>query len=363
MNRNFDILIVGGGPAGLAAWLFLHEKCPELASRTILIEKSVYPRTKICGGGISTPGRHVLSRLSLDLNFSYNEISHLEIILEKSYILKAPEGFIIVNRNEFDSALAENAKERGLIVHESESFIDLKRKSDHLIVYTDKTSYRVKSLVGADGVRSAVRKKIHIKEQSRLSSLYQQFLKIVKNNEGENISRKAIFDFTPLIKSGLQGYVWCFPGLSKEGFYNNVGIYDSRIYRNRKTIPVENIVRNSILNLLSSSEIKSFKNYPLRYFSSEGIYSQPHVILTGEAAGVEPALGEGISVSLNFGDIASQALVDAFREKDFSFRNYNSRILQHKLGLALQNQVSWAKLFYSNNNSSLHYLHRYFGCV
>ena len=48
---DYDVMIVGGGPAGISTWLHLHKRNPALAARTILIDKAVYPRQKLCGGG------------------------------------------------------------------------------------------------------------------------------------------------------------------------------------------------------------------------------------------------------------------------------------------------------------------------
>ena len=49
---DYEIMIVGGGPAGISTWLHLHKYFPELAEKTLLIEKATYPRDKLCGGAI-----------------------------------------------------------------------------------------------------------------------------------------------------------------------------------------------------------------------------------------------------------------------------------------------------------------------
>ncbi len=44
---DYDVMIVGGGPAGISTWLHLQKRNPVLAARTILLEKATYPRDKL----------------------------------------------------------------------------------------------------------------------------------------------------------------------------------------------------------------------------------------------------------------------------------------------------------------------------
>ena len=45
---NFDVIVVGAGPAGSTAAKFLAEK----GINTLLVDKEKFPRDKLCGGGI-----------------------------------------------------------------------------------------------------------------------------------------------------------------------------------------------------------------------------------------------------------------------------------------------------------------------
>ena len=47
--RSFDVIVVGGGPAGASAARMLGEA----GIQTLLLDKSAFPRDKPCGGGIS----------------------------------------------------------------------------------------------------------------------------------------------------------------------------------------------------------------------------------------------------------------------------------------------------------------------
>src|SRR5260370_33686531 len=49
MNRNFDVIIVGGGPAGSTAAY----KLGRSGARVLLLDKATFPREKPCGGGLT----------------------------------------------------------------------------------------------------------------------------------------------------------------------------------------------------------------------------------------------------------------------------------------------------------------------
>ena len=52
LNCDYDIMIVGGGPAGISTWLHLHKYNPVVSFKSVLIEKEKYPRDKVCGGAL-----------------------------------------------------------------------------------------------------------------------------------------------------------------------------------------------------------------------------------------------------------------------------------------------------------------------
>jgi flavin-dependent dehydrogenase len=93
--------------------------------------------------------------------------------------------------------------------------------------------------------------------------------------------------------------------------------------------------------------------HPERWFSPIGSYSGPNVLLVGDAAGIEPLFGEGISMALAYGPIAAGAVKNAFEQKNFEFRNYTDAILRSHLGKILQRNRIVAKLFYKRQLQKL----------
>ena len=60
-KKVFDVVIVGGGPAGTTAALYANR----LGLSTLIVDKSIWPRDKICGDAISGKVVDILKDLDL----------------------------------------------------------------------------------------------------------------------------------------------------------------------------------------------------------------------------------------------------------------------------------------------------------
>src|SRR5512143_362329 len=106
-----DILILGGGPAGLSTALHLAQLAPQLKSRILVLEKAHYPRPKLCGGGLTVDAEVLLQGLGLDVA----EVPHVDAaeahldFAGHGLTVAAPRGkhvLRMIRRDEFDAWLA-----------------------------------------------------------------------------------------------------------------------------------------------------------------------------------------------------------------------------------------------------------------
>ena len=88
------------------------------------------------------------------------------------------------------------------------------------------------------------------------------------------------------------------------------------------------------------------QGHPERWFAPTCTYARPNVLLVGDAAGVEPLFGEGISFALAYGPVAATAIAQAFRDNDFGFAGYRNLILEDRLGKLLSRNRRLAHCFY-----------------
>jgi flavin-dependent dehydrogenase len=101
-------------------------------------------------------------------------------------------------------------------------------------------------------------------------------------------------------------------------------------------------------------EPKAWSSHPVHWFSDEDLISQPNVLLVGDAAGIEPAFGGGIHIALSYGEVAAQAIIDAFQNNDFSFHDYGKRLQSHLVGEWIHNCTCLALEMYGGRKNPLH---------
>jgi flavin-dependent dehydrogenase len=343
---DYDVVIVGSGPAGVSTWLHLHRFEPQLAARTLVLEKAQHPRPKLCGGGVMRAADVVLGRLRVKIDAPSVPIHNVEFRYRgRRFYWRQKNFFRVVRRYEFDAELANVARQRGMTLHEQEAFRDFVRINGGVEVDTDRGTYRARALVGADGSHSVVRPKMRIEEQARVSRLIEILTPANHQVDPEFVNNTAVFDFNGL-DAGLQGYIWDFPCWEDGAAAMNRGIFDSRVYPHRPRADLKSLFQSALHARNAFDTEQRWEGHPERWFHPKAAYAQPNVLLAGDAAGVEPFGGEGISFALQYGEVAAAELVAAFRQNDFSFAGYRDHIMAHELGKALILRLRLAKFTY-----------------
>ena len=112
MNPNpqiFDVIIVGGGLAGLSSAIHLSK----YNLKVLLIEKNNYPKHKVCGEYISNEVLPYLNYLGIDVfSLGAQKIKRFELSTPKNKLLKSnlTLGGFGISRYVLDHALYEKAK-------------------------------------------------------------------------------------------------------------------------------------------------------------------------------------------------------------------------------------------------------------
>ncbi len=298
MNSNqFDVIVIGGGPAGGNAAYHLSKNNISVG----FFEKSELPRHKVCAGGIT---RRAAKLYSPDLGeISENECSHLELFLD----LKSPKPFVssadsplvtMVMRNQFDYALIQLAKSNGAQIFEKTLVKGVISKKDHVEICTDKGQFQSKYLILADGAAGRLAKLLDWPDHRRLVPAAEIELP-VNIDIMARFQNKARFDFGQITK----GYAWVFPKRS----HLSIGI----LSHNKKTLRIELSRYLKFLGINTPQKGLNLKGHMIPMSPRKAPFIRKRIMLVGDSAGfVDPITAEGISYALQSGFLASQALLE-----------------------------------------------------
>ena len=312
---KYDVVIVGAGPAGSTAAKFLSEK----GVKVLLLDKSKFPRDKLCGGSIPV---RVLKKFKYieekDLIESYiyggcvhSPSQKYKVKLQKNEPLSAT-----VLRKKFDYGLVKFAIDAGTTFMDGKSAADIRIFSDRAkISFTDKTSIESEIVIGADGVWSVVAKQSGLRQNCKNIGMsivceYPMEAKMLDYY----FTEKRIAHIHLNI-GGIKGYGWVFPkkkhvnlGICEFESINtkrNSELNFKKVYESYVQILKENKV---IPNSLKIGKIRGAA-LPIRPL--EKTYAD-RVILCGDAAGlINPSTGAGIDYAMSSGKIAANVIADA----------------------------------------------------
>lgn len=339
-THTHDLLIAGAGPAGLAAALHLVRSDRRWAERMVVVERATHPRDKLCGGGVTRTGEEELAELGLGWNGGGAAgsqappnvpITELRLAFgERAWAARGETIFRVTRRRELDSWLLRAAEREGVEVRQGEAVMRLETGSDGVRVETDRAIYRVAALLGADGSTGTVRRRLGWEAGERQARL----LEVLTPESPEGGAGPAgwrgvaVFDFTPMT-AGVRGYYWDFPSLVDGRPVMNRGIFDSRA--GRGTLAPGTSLKQLLAEALERRgrrlDDHTLDGHPIRWFDRRARVAAPRVLLAGDAAGVDPLLGEGISFAFAHGRVAAAAVADAFARRDLAFGSYPARLL------------------------------------
>ncbi len=155
-----DILIIGGGPAGLATAIAARQN----GLGVVVLERAAPPIDKACGEGLMPDGLAVLRGLGVELGAeSYRPFYGIryvdgETVAEGRFAADPGIYGAGVRRVRLHEALAERAAALGIEVRWRTRVLDLRPDSQSLVAETTAGALRVRFVVGADGLHSRVRR-------------------------------------------------------------------------------------------------------------------------------------------------------------------------------------------------------------
>ncbi|MBC8047752.1 MAG: FAD-dependent monooxygenase, partial [Fimbriimonadaceae bacterium] len=246
-----DIFILGAGPGGATAALFLaKENIP-----CVLADKAIFPRDKICGDALSGKVVEIfnrydekfIERLSLDpiqlncwgVEFVAPNLESLKVPFkinhaEHNAIRKQAPGFI-AKRIDFDNFLIDEVKKQKYIrLYEGCDIDKVERASTGFILYSKNKEivFHAKLVIAANGAHSDFAKEIggiEVERKHYCAGIRAYYKNVSGMKEGNYIELHFLKDFLP-------GYFWIFPLPNGEV---NIGLGMRSDYVSKKKIDLK----------------------------------------------------------------------------------------------------------------------------
>ncbi len=289
-----EVIIIGGGPAGASAAIELLKAGKE----TVIIDKSEFPRQKLCAGWVTPKVFKLLGENPEDYPYGILSFDKLYYDFGKFKIPVKTKQFSI-RRIEFDKWLHELSGVR-VIRHKAREII----KNGDTFVIDDK--FKCKYLIGAGGTYCPVYETFFKEINPR--AIEKKIVAIEEEFQYEWRDGRCLLWFGEM---KLSGYAWYVP---KADGYLNVGLGGTfnGLKKNGKTI--KNYWEDFTKKLADLGLVKrkfSGKGYSYYLRGNVKNVRQGNAFIVGDAAGLATLdMGEGIAPAIESGIRAARAIIE-----------------------------------------------------
>ena len=322
MTNDFDVVVVGAGPAGCAAATTLARG----GDRVLLADRARFPRDKCCGDGLTTAATRRLDALGLDPAdvASFRPAAEFAVRSPSGRIIRFPLGkgpgvyAAVARRTDLDAALVALARRHGATVREGTRCVGVARDDGDVHVrFEGGEEARGRYVVAADGAWSPIRRMLAPPAPpagpGRATDSRSDWIAFRTYATGV---RPAALDrlWVWFDAALLPGYAWSFP-LADSSV--NLGIYVRRGEGGRAATLWESTIAGSFAASLLGPDavlVSPPRAWPIpTAIERAGLAGLGgRVLFVGDAAGAaDPLTGEGISQALETGILAAAAIAGA----------------------------------------------------
>ncbi len=308
MTVQYDVAIIGAGPAGSSSAYFLARS----GIKVLLLDKATFPRDKTCGDGLVPRALPILTEMGVldsvmqrSRGFQLNELE-----------VSAPSGRAV----RFTIPDLPYAPNHAVVVNQGAEFFSgvrvrgLRPDTDGITISSDNMTYRARLAIVATGANTALLDIIGLNPPKPNIVAARAYYEGI-----ESLPSYFQFRFDGVV---LPGYGWVFPLSATSANIGAGFIRTGKREHNQSAQTVfQSFVENPALKqmLRNAKQVGTLKSFPIRTdFASAPLFAE-RILLVGEAAGlVNPLTGDGIDFALESGKIAAEHIATMLKFGDFS---------------------------------------------
>lgn len=347
MAHRYDVLVVGGGPAGAAAGYWLARAGHDV----LVVERKTFPREKTCGDGLTPRAVHQLEEMGLGAELTrYHRYDGLRAIAHGRTLEMAwpehpvfPRHGYVVRRRDLDSFVADNAVAAGARLWQGAEAVAplvdggfvtgarVRRKESETI-----EEVAARYVVVADGANSRFGRALG----TRRNRSYPQGMAIRGYYESpmhDDPWIESALDVRDRNGNVLPGYGWIFP--LGDGTIN-VGIGLLSTFRDYKSVNTSHLMTEwahtlpAHWGITPDEPIAPPTGGRLPMGGSVNPKVGPTWVVVGDAAGsINPFNGEGIDYAYETGRLAAELLDECMRTGSGTPLQRYPDLLEERYGL------------------------------
>ncbi len=311
--EEWDLVIVGAGPAGSAAAIAASRAAP--GARVLMLDTADFPRDKVCGDGVAPHAMDVLAGLGIavtGLSADTEPVTALHLTSPKGVQAKRnfPRPAAVIPRALFDARLVHAALDAGVVLRRHRVRTLVQNDGQVLVDGT----IRARTVIGADGAESVVRRQCGAgrAQPGTVAIALRGYTGSEPGPAGEQ----------RLVMAGAHwpAYAWVFPigdGTANVGYGELI----------RATPPSRAELTARLHALLPGLPPLALRGHRLPLSPGRPRVAHDRVLLAGDAASlINPLTGEGIFYAVLSGALAGAAAMGP--EPAPAYR----RALRHGLG-------------------------------
>lgn len=284
---DYDVIIVGAGPAGCAA---AYDLCSNGRS-VLLLDRTEFPRVKACAGGITIKA---LKALRYSVSPIIRRVCYNLVVgkgLEKTSLFKSTHPICAMTvRAEFDDYCLKQTKEQGASFAITKRIHNITDHDSHIELEIDQGVVKARFLIGADGANSTVR---------RLTGLFPEAQMGVAIEAHVPLNGKPAPEMEFDFGAAEFGYGWLFP----KDDHINVGVYSNSAKLTKKDLAEYAMAK------LGTTDLHNIVGQAIGWGGWTYKPESNRIFLVGDAAGlIDPLLGEGIYNAIKSGQVAANAI-------------------------------------------------------